>query len=112
MVLIRTANIKNSLIHMDRTQSILLYDPRYTTSFGIGYAADSIAMSMNSSDLEVDVFSLFSDFLSLTSSLVWQEYVNFPNINSNTLFANMILHICGRGRIYVLFNRQKNMEKS
>ncbi|WP_292411210.1 MULTISPECIES: glycosyltransferase family 4 protein [unclassified Methylophaga] len=46
---------------MDRTQSILLYDPRYTTSFGIGYAADSIAMSMNSSDLEVDVFSLFSD---------------------------------------------------
>jgi hypothetical protein len=46
---------------MDRTQRLLVYDPRYTTSFGIGYAADSIAMSMNYSGLEVDVFSLFSD---------------------------------------------------
>lgn len=46
---------------MDKTQSILLYDPRYTTSFGIGYAADSIALCMNSPMLDVDIFSLFSD---------------------------------------------------
>lgn len=46
---------------MDSTQSILVYDPRYTTSFGIGYAADSIAISMNSSRLDVEIFSLFSD---------------------------------------------------
>lgn len=46
---------------MDRIHSILLYDPRYTTSFGIGYAADSIAMGMAGPGLEVDIFSLFSD---------------------------------------------------
>jgi glycosyltransferase involved in cell wall biosynthesis len=46
---------------MDRIQNILLYDPRYTTKFGIGYAADSIANSMNRDGLEVDIFSLYSE---------------------------------------------------
>lgn len=73
---------------------ILVFDARYITPYGIGYAADSIAFAMNSSTLKCTMLSLFNEIGND------REY-RTPLLRSNLVYK-LALKLLSKKQIYLL----------
>jgi len=70
---------------------LLLYLPHHIKSYGIGYAANSLAMGMSNGDMESDIFSIRSDY-KRHSSRVIQAY-------KSDIFYKLSLKIFGQKKL-------------